>query len=258
MSRLYGRVEDIYNFYKYLLDNYNEKYKKDKTIISYEELEDSPRKIFDYLGKDNINYINECNVKCYYDKLSKNIKYNIEDDNNILFFPSKKMQEEYKSELVFYIGALLNEKSLDYMENNYDICCQYSDLVPLLTQYLFFKENHQEERFVLKNFNDLKLNAPIYCKIRKRAISYPKIYTEDVLLRNTLLNLVPISSLDATFQIIDKYGNDKNKMRCLLGKLIENENHNREKIINEEGFNTYGFKRLRKEIDKRRIGDNNE
>lgn len=249
MSRLYGRVEDVNSFYNYFIDNYNKKYVKDNTIISCDELQDSQKLILDYLYKDYIIYLNNCNVKCFYDKRSKDVAYNIEEGNNVIFFPTKDMKEEYKSDLIYYIGDLLNNRRLDYMTDEYDIRCQYGDLIPLLVQYLFFKESGKEDRFTSKNFEDLKSNVPIYKKVHDRSIKYPKIYTRDILLRHTLLNLVPLSSMDAALQIIDKYGNDKNEMRYLLGQLIINEHHNREEVVNEIGINTYGFKRLKKEID---------
>lgn len=256
MSRLYGRVEDVYNFYKYLLENYDYKYVKDNKEISNEELQDTPKLVIDYLDKTNISYLNSCNINYYWNRKSKDIVYgDDEDDSKSIFFPTKIMKEEYKAELMYFIGDILRRKSPDYMNDEYDICCQYTDTIPLLIEYLYFKETNNSERFITKNFDDLKINAPIFNKIHDRAFKYPVIYTEDVLLRNTLLNLVPLSSMDAVLQIVDKYGQDKDKLRKILFNLIENVNHNREEVINDININTYGLKRLRKEIDLRKKGD---
>ena len=165
------------------------------------------------------------------------------------------MKEEYKADLMYYIGDLLRRRRLDYMQDEYDIRCQFADVIPLLTQYLFFKETGKENRFFDRNANNLRLNAPQYNKIHTRFEKHPRITSVDYLLRNTLLYLIPLSSMDAALQIIDKYGNDKVEMRYLLLQLIENENHNREEVINEIGIETYGFKRLRKEIDLRKKGE---
>lgn len=252
MSRLYGRVEDVYRFYKYLIENYDDKFKKDNTFISGDELQDAPKSILNYLCKEDIIYLNNCDIKYYWNKRNKDVIFESSDECNAIFFPTKKMIEEYKSDLIYYIGYLLNERKLDYMHDEYDISCQFSALVPLLTQYLFYKENKKEERFAEKNLSDLCLNAPIYNKNHDRTIKYPKLFDEDYLLRQTLLNLVPLSSFDAALQIIDTYGNDKNEMRYVLKSLINNIHNNREEIVNELGINTYGFKRLRKEIDIRK------
>ena len=58
--------------------------------------------------------------------------------------------------------------------------------------------------------------------------------------------------MDATLQLIDKTNNDKDKLRIIIQELIDNKNHNREEIINDQNINTYGFKRLRKEINLRK------
>ena len=71
-------------------------------------------------------------------------------------------------------------------------------------------------------------------------------------LLNTLSFLVPLSSMDATLQIRDKYEKDKDALIELIYELIENENHNREEIMKSKDIDTYGFKTLRKEIKGRK------
>jgi len=138
------------------------------------------------------------------------------------------------------------------MPNEYDIMCQFSDVLPLLIEYLYLKEINQEERFSNKNLTDLKLNAYEYKKIYERFEKFPYIFSEENMLRNTLLFLVPLSSMDATLQIVDKYKDKKDELVKLIYDLFENINHNREEVINERDVETFGFKRLRKEIELRR------
>ena len=96
------------------------------------------------------------------------------------------------------------------------------------------------------------MDAPHYQKIYNKHQKHPSIYPDDYLLRNTLLYLVPLSSMDATLQLIDKYKDDKDEIRYLIYELVQNESHNREEIMAERNIDTYGFKRLRKEIDLRK------
>ena len=253
MSRLYGRVNDVYNISNYLIENYNNKYVKDKSKISNDELENSINYVIPYLSKDNINYINKCDVKIYYNKFIKDTLYSgVGEEENVIFFKTKDMKEEYKIDLLYFIGDLLRRKSLDYMPDEYDIKCQYSDTLPLLIEYLYLKEVNKEDRFSLRNLSDLQLNAFDYKKLYERFQKYPYIYSEDNMLRNTLLFLVPLSSMDATLQIIDKYYNNKDELIKLINELVENPNHNREEAMQKRDIETYGFKRLRKEIDLRR------
>ena len=51
---------------------------------------------------------------------------------------------------------------------------------------------------------------------------------------------------------MDKYKDNTNDLSYLLYELVINENHNREEVINSRDIDTYGFKRLRKEIDIRK------
>ena len=108
------------------------------------------------------------------------------------------------------------------------------------------------EKFIDKNFKDLKLNAYDYKKMYERFKKYPFIYSEENMLRNTLLFLVPLSSMDATLQVIDKYGDRKDELLLLIQELFDNNNHNREEIIAKRDINTFGFKRLIKELDMRK------
>ena len=253
MSRLYGRVDDVYNISNYLIDNYNKKYVKDNSEISSDELENSLDLVMPYLSKDSIKYVNDCDIKIYWNRFIKDTIYSgVDEEENVIFFKTKEMKEEYKIDLLYFVGDLLRRKSLDYMPDEYDIMCQYSDLLPLLIEYLYLKEKDEVNKFSEKNLSDLRMNAKEYKKIYEKFQKYPYIYSEDNMLRNTLLFLVPLSSMDATLQIADKFGDDKDELRKLIQELVENKNHNREEIMRDRNIDTYGFKRLRKEINFRK------
>ena len=253
MSRLYGRVEDVNSISKYLIEKYSKVYQPDKTIIEDHELIEAPILVFPYLSSDTVKYINDCNIQVYWDKRIDGTVYSGQgEEENCIIFNTKQMIEEYKTDLIYFIGDLLRRKNLDYMQDEHDIMCQYSDVLPLLIEYLFYKEQGKVDTFSERNLSDLALNSKSYVKLYERFNRHQNSKKEYELLNNTLLHLIPLSSMDATLQLIDKIGNNKDELVLLIQSLIDNKNHNREDIINERNISTYGFKRLRKEIDFRR------
>ena len=253
MSRLYGRTPDIYNVSKYIMENYNGKYQKDKTKISYDELEKSRDRLEIYLPESVIDYLKNTQIDVSWNLFIKDTIYSgYGEARNAIIFPTKQIKEDYKRDYVYFIGDLLRRLSLDYIPDEFDIRCQYSDVLPLLMEYLFLRDCGKENRFSDRHLQDLKLNANEYIKIYERFENNKESSNEQLFLRNSLLYLVPLSSMDATLQISDDLVNDKESLKQLIKELIENETHNREDVLNKRNINTYGFKRLRKEITNRR------
>lgn len=252
MSRLYGRINDVYNISRYMQENYHGKYKKDKTPTTGIELENAPALLVPYLTDDIIRYLDKLEINIAWNFFIKDTVYSgVGEEKNVIIFPNKTVQEEYKRDLIYFIGDLLRRLNLDYMPNEQDIRCQYSDVLPLLLEYLYLRECDQEERFSDKHLSDLNLNAKHYIRLYEIFKKYNKLLSEDTFLRNTLLYLVPLSSFDATLQISDEIANDKEALRSLISELIENPNHDREEVIAKRNIDTYGFKRLTKEIDRK-------
>ena len=259
MSRLYGRVEDVNSISKYLLDNYKGLYIPNYKDVEEQEVIEAPKLVHPYLSEDITKYIDDCDIKIHWSgKISGTIYSSLGSDENIIFFKTKQMREEYKIDLLYYIGDLLNRKNLDIMHGNHDLSCQFSVVLPLLIEYLFLKEEENTDVFSDRNLSDLRIGAKGYHRMYEIHKRLPFLYSEENLLDKTLLNLVPLSSMDATLQIIDKYGNDKEELKRLIKELVDNEERNREYVMNERNINTYGFKRLRKEIDLRKQRGKNE
>ena len=253
MSRLYGRIEDVRSISDYLKENYNGIYTPDKTIIKDSELEHAPNVIESYLTKDIVDYLNGIDIEMYWDRTIRETTYSgYEEEKTIIAFPTKEMREEYRRDLMYFMGDLLRRKNLDKVPNNMEIICQYSSVLPLLIEYLFLKESGKEDRFSPKNLRDLKISATEYLKRYKRKIDKPS--KEDELLDDTLVILIALSSMDATLQIRDMFANDKDGLIKLIDELYVNENHNREEIMRRRDIDTYGFKTLRKEIDRYKRG----
>ncbi len=253
MSRLYGRTTDIYSISKYLMENYNRKYEKDNTPISYDDLEKTFEIIGKYLPEDGKKYLADAEIEVSWNLFTKDTIYSgYGEEKNAIIFPTKQLKEDYRRDLVYFSGDLLRRINLDYMPDFQDIRCQYSDVLPLLLEYLFLKELRKEDRFSDRHLQDLKLNAKEYIKIYEAFKEFPKHFSEERFLSNSLLFLVPLSSMDVTLQLTDDIIEDSDELKSIIKELIDNEHHNREEVINKRNLDTYGFKRLRKEISGRR------
>lgn len=250
MSRLYGRTIDVYSISKYLNENYKRTYEKDKTKIDAEEMEKTPEIITPYLPRNAQEYLDKSEIEIAWNLFTKDTIYSgYGETKNTIIFPTRTMQEEYRRDLIYFMGDLLRRINLDYLPDEFDIRCQYSDVLPLLLEYLFLRDSGKKERFSDKHLKDLALNAKEYVKIYDNFNNFKQVSDEKRFLRNTLLFLVPLSSMDATLQITDDIANDKESLRALIKELIENPNHNREEVMKKRNIDTYGYKRLRKEID---------
>jgi hypothetical protein len=253
MSRLYGRTMDVYGISQYLVENYRYSYQKDKKETSMLELEKVSSKICDYLPDEAVKYLQDANIEIAWNLFTQDTIYSgVGEERNIIIFPTKKLKEDYKRDLVYYMGDLLRRLNLDYIPDEFDLRCQYSDVLPLILEYLYLRDSGKEERFSPKHLDDLLLNGEQYIKIYESFKARPDLFDENRFLRNTLLFLVPLSSMDATLQISDEIAKNKDALREIIKELIENPNHNREEVMNKRKIDTYGFKRLRKEIDFRK------
>ena len=275
MSRLYGRSYDVYNTSRYLKDSNIPKYHKNKTKTDWDDVVVSPEKIEIYLPDTAIKILENKPiqiVKSPFVVKETSILPRSEDEEATIFFPTYKAIEEYKRELVFFLGTVLSIKSPDELPKNYNIPCEYSDLLALLFEYLYLKETNDLDNFSLKHLNELIYNAkhyvPFYETYYKRinkdkeleffvnmnekerkVINEHANKREKSFLKSTLDSLVALSSMDAVLQITDKYS-DVETIKNIIEELLENRNNNRQEIINNMGIESYGYKRLKKEIDR--------
>ena len=201
---------------------------------------ESPIKVITpYLTDEAVNYLNDCNIQLAHNNFIKDTIYSsYGDEENIIIFPTKVMKERYKRDLAFYMGDLLRRVNLDLLPSDYDIRCQYSDVLPLLLEYIFLRDTGKGEEFSSRHLHDLNLNAKHYVKMFERFDKYKDILNKDSFLRNTLVYLVPLSSMDATLQIGDDIANDKVALRELINDLFENVDNNREIVMKERNIDT--------------------
>lgn len=275
MSRLYGRSFDVYQMSNYILSAKIPKYNDDNKKITLEELIDSTGDVEIYLPQTAIDYI--INYPIHIVKspiIPRNMSEfsNFKNSNATIYFKGINFKEEQKRDLVFFLGCVLSQVNPDELPKNNDLPCEYGDILPLLLEYLYLKENNKEDIFLPKHLESLKFNAKKYTKsyeIYHKYLANNGLYESSFLsqkqqekieeyntklendfLKNTLTMLVPFSSVDGVLQVIDKT-QTKEEYKELIAKLYENKKNNRQDILKDYNIESYGYKRLRKEIDRR-------
>ena len=274
MSRLYGRAFDVYKISGYLGSSKIPNYACDNHIISLDELIDSSAILDFYLPDKAVDYIVKNPIHIMKSPLfPRNMSSfpSEKDPNATIFFKCLKYKEEQKRELVFFLGCLLSHLNPDELPKNDDLPCEYGELFPLLLEYLYLKEENQEDRFLLKHLNSLKYHSAKYQKTyekyhkqlvtdRNKELDFVseteldiresnKLKNEKEFLTSTFNMLVPFSSVDGVLQVIDKFKSE-DEIKKLIKELFENKGNNRQEILDDKGISSFGYKTLRKEIDK--------
>lgn len=273
MSRILGRVNDVLQISKEL-QKINQKYKKDNAISSWEEIEEIKDNLSLYLPDIAIDFLNKDKISILKSPFRIYTFTNVpeyEDETRYIRFPSEKPKQEFEREYAFYLGLLLSSYQKDTEEEMFEIGNEYDDLLPLLLEYLYLNKTGSEEKFSLKHLNFLKKYTVSFESSYKKYIKFNEFHNyaetrglsdkeydnylklsdeEDEIMERVIMDhLVKLSSFDGVLQIKDKdYSLDEYKK--LIEELILNKDENRASILYERGIESYGYKRLRKEIDK--------
>ncbi len=276
MSRLYGKSVDVYSISRALTESKIPKYKSDKKKTTWEEVGKSPEIINLYLPENAQKILEENAIVVINNPLVVKKTYFLPANKKeapIAYYPRMTPIEEYKREMVFFAGEILSSHSPDKLPNDYYIPCEFSNVLGLLLEYLYLKETGQEDTFSSKHLNELLYNAKKYTKAylnfqniilssnRMDLLSMDEgeetkfaerfANSQNQFLNSTLTCLVPLSSMDGVLQIIDMF-KDKEQLKKLIEELVNNEEQNRQNILNSIGIETNGYKRLRKEIGRRK------
>ncbi len=258
MGRIMGRSMETYDLSKEFMNAKFPKYKKNKRVITLEELEKCPDAIKSYLPESAIEFIKTHQI---------NIVRNFFVPGIITIFPDNirtqepfmivhnKTYEEHKRDLIYFIGGLLNRLEDDHMDlNALNIPCQFASVLPILFDSIYMKETGRMDEASLKFLHELRGNARRYIRTYEKYNRNPDNEDMRQFIINTLIFLIPFSSMDASLQIMEKYGEDKEGMKKLIDEFIVNENGNqREQILLDRGIETTGFKSLRKEIERNKV-----
>lgn len=256
MSRIMGRSLELYNISKDFLGTNIPQYKPDRTVITDDELLDAPEAIRMYLPETAIQYIKDHPISVAVRRFNKGTTTIAPipgvEDTPYMIVNSSKMREEYKRELIFFLGDMLTKINFDMMHlTDFEIPCQFGTFLPIYLDYLYHRETGKEDTFSLKYLDELKDNATRYVPIYERYNNAPERFDINKFLVDTLTFLTPFSSMDAALQAGEKLGDDKEAIKKLIDEFIQNENHNsREHILYDRGIETVGFKSLRKELKR--------
>ena len=273
MSRIYGKAYEVYNITKDLEETKLPKYKRDNTKSSWDEIETTPEKIEIYLPDRAIDFLTSKKTKIMKTPF---LKYTLkqvpeeESEERFIRFPSLSPKEEFKRELMFYMGMLLSSYNRDTPKEEYGIPNEYDDTLPLLLEYLYLKYANKEDEFSIKHLNELKGFQKNYRtfyddyqdfqNLRREArfanLSQEKyekfqslcIDKEDEIISLTKDSIIQLSSLEGALGIIELL--DKEDIKTIIEKLMINEKYNRSEVLQEYGIESFGYKRLRKELEQ--------
>ena len=273
MSKILGRAQDVLNIISCIQELNIPKYNRNNSISSWEVIEDVPNKLKIYLPDSAIEFIDKEKIKITKSPLRLYTLTSIpeyEDEERFIRFPSLKPYKEFEREYAFYIGALLSSYQIDTQEELLEMGKEYDDLLPLLMDYLYLKSTGNEEVFFDKYLFDLKYFSKYYGKIYKKYKDFYEFYnsaeTRDLtdseyksfielsecrdedMEKTTMEDIVKLSALEGVLQLKDKDLSIE-EYKKLIEDLMFNKDESRTSILYERGIDSYGYKRLRKEIE---------
>lgn len=273
MSKILGRAYDVLNTVNYIQESGIPRYKWDKNKSSWESIEEVPNKLKIYLPESAIEFIEKEKIEIKKSPLRFYTLTNVpeyEDETRYIRFCSNKPYKEFEREYSFYIGCLLSSYQIDTEEELLEMGKEYDDLLPILFDYLYLKTYGDENRFSLKHIHEIKYFSRVFAKIFQNYNNFCEFYNnaetrsltdeeyksfqevsydrDEGMEKSTMENIVKLSALDAVLQLKDKdLGPDEYKK--LIEDLMINKDESRSSILYEKGIDSYGYKRLRKEID---------
>ena len=274
MSRVFGRAYDVFQVSNLLNEAKLPRYKKDYRECSWDDIETTPERIELYLPDRAIEFLSSKKVKIMKTPFLKYTLTQIPDtdeEDRFIKFPSLLPKEEFKRELLFYLGMLLSSYREDEQDEDYGIPGEYEDTLPLLLEYLYLKVANRQDEFSLKHLNQLRMfnkTYPTFYKdyqdfenLRKDAVfanldktrteKFKKLCIEkdDEITSLTKDSVVQLSSFEGALSLID-ITKTRSDMKQLIEELMLNEQHNRRQVLADRNIDSYGYRRIRQEIDK--------
>ena len=274
MSRIFGKMFDVYNVSKELKNADLPKFKRDNSLSSWNEIDVTPERIEIYLPDKAIEFLT-----CKKTKIMKTnfLKYTLTqvpdsyEEERFIKFPSHKPKNEFKRELMFYMGMLLSSYSPDFDESDFYVSHEFDDTLPLYLEYLYLKESDKEKDFSLKHLNELKKYTKDFPKSYddyeefenfRRDANYnnlDKIKTEkfiklckekdEDITNFTRDCVIQLSSMEGVLALIEKV-KSKEDIKKVIEELMLNKHGSRGLVMSCYGIDSYGYKSLRKEIAK--------
>ena len=273
MSRILGRSYDVLQTINYIQQNNIPICYRNVESTSWEEVENVPNKVSIYLPESAINFIKKDKISLRKNPFRRATFISVPeypDEKRFIVYPSFKAVKEFEREYAFYLGCLLSGYKKDNQEEILETGREYDDILPLLMDYLYLKSIGKEEDFSLKHLYVIKnytRNYPetfnnyqnslcssvnsdsfdIDDKFSRKVMSLCES-DDDKMERLTMDNIVRLSALDGSLQIIDQELSNE-ELKKLIEDLMLNKSESRSSVLYERGIESYGYKRLKKEID---------
>ena len=272
MSRILGRIYDVYNTTKELEEAKLPKFKIDNRETSWKDIVTTPEKLEYYYSDKVKDFLLSKKVKLMKTPFAKYTLTQVpenEIEDRFIRFPSLTPKNEFKRELMFYMGMLLSSYRQD-KDNIYEISSEYDDTLPLLMEYLYLKDANEENKFDVKHLYQLKKYQKSFLKFCKdyqdfedfkREVNFASMdekkykkfqelcqEKEDEITSFTKDSVIQMSSYEGLLGIIDNVTSESD-IKDLIEKLTLNEKESRASILKEYDIDSYGYKKLRKKIE---------
>jgi hypothetical protein len=274
MSRVFGRSYDVYQISKLLQEEPIKKFKRDNSLSSWGEIGEAPEKIEMYLPDEAVDFLLREKIKIMKNPFMKYTLTQVPDnasESRFVKFPSLLPREEFKRELLFYVGMLLSDYRKDSKNEENGIENEYMDVIPLILEYLILKEENKEDRFSIKHLNQLRSFNRDYPKFYDSYTEFDELRRdsefanlektklekfrrlcqerEDEIIKLTKESISELSSFEGALGVIET-AKTKEDFKEIIRLLMLNERGNRGVELYNLGIESYGYKRLRKEISK--------
>ena len=155
-------------------------------------------------------------------------------------FPSLDARYEYRGAYANFLGRLLYR----YKEYN----DEYHHLIPFLFEYFSYQDTSTEEFEKIKILEQQKLGLTFLRFLNE--IDHKEHDMDDC--EAVILSAMQYFSLfDAALQLTDIFEKDESKVLKIVDDILTQKKKTFE-VLEDEGISTYGYKRLRKTIDKYR------
>lgn len=273
MSRAFGRIQEVYDITRLLQDTELPKYKTDRKRCTWEDIAETPERVEIYLPDQAIEFLASKPIKIMN---SPFLRYTLtqipdtEEEDRFIKFTSKIPRDEFKRELMFYVGMLLSSYNPDDLTDIFNTPGEYDDTLPLYLEYLYLKFAGKEKEFSLKQINLLKRYVKYFPKAfkdyqdfadLKEDARYADLTSEEYeRFQNLSLEkdadiecfakdcLAQLSSMESALALIEQ-AKTEDEIKQVILALMLNKNRCREDVLTNMGIESSGFKRLRKEIN---------
>lgn len=248
MSRIFGRQYDLESVCRKLVSEQYDIYKPDKNKVSWEDVKMSSSGLDVYLSPKAIELMEKKDFIIARNVLHRNVStfvFNDPKEASVIIFPTYNAKEEYKARFVKFLGEVVAGNP------NYDN--EYQQLLPLMFEYFYFtlRYTNPDDAFEVKNLNDS-------IKMAKKFISNYKLYHRipeyygDLNFESDILSVLQnISSLDVSLQLIEMMKTSPEKALKIIDDIILKKGQTYD-ILADNDIYSYGYKTLRKTIEKRK------